>query len=302
MQAVRINRVSKHFYTNKTRFDALKNISINIEEGEIFGILGANGAGKTTLLNCINGMLIPNKGRVEIFGKTIEEDFSLLETTNSVSGETRFHWSLSAKQVLKFYSMLYKIPAKESKKRIKGLIKDLEIKDFMDQKFDTLSTGQRVRLVLAKSLINHPRLLLLDEPTLGLDPDIAVKVRKKITQVREKYNTTIILTSHYMDEVEQLCDRIAFIHKGELIDIGAVKDVKKNKFDTYQIIIDIKNPKKTQLEKMGFKVKNKQISKYLKHDQDISKVLSDLVKGGYKIIDMEVRKPSLEDYFIKMLK
>ncbi|MBS1266842.1 MAG: Trehalose/maltose import ATP-binding protein MalK [Candidatus Woesearchaeota archaeon] len=302
MLAVKINKVSKYFKNNGARFDALKNLSINIQKGEIFGVLGANGAGKTTLLNCINGMLIPDKGNIKIFGKELAKNRKILEKMNSVSGETRFHWNLSANQILNFYCMLYKVPKAEREKRIKGLISDLEISEFMDKKFTTLSTGQRVRLVLAKSLINHPKLLLLDEPTLGLDPDIAIKVRKKICDVRDKYNTTILLTSHYMHEVEQLCDRIAFLHKGQLIDIGSVKDVKTSKFNTYKIIIDIKNPKKAPLQRMGFKVRGKQITKQLKHDQDISKVLSELVKGGYKIIDMEVKKPSLEDYFVKMLK
>lgn len=300
-EAVHISNVSKYFIVEKTRFYALKNISLKIKKGEIFGILGPNGAGKTTLLNTLNGMLTPDQGTIKFFGKPRTQE--TYETMNFISGESRFLWTLNAKQILKFYAMLYNVPKTRAKKRIANLIETFEISTFANQKFQTLSTGQRMRLVLAKSLINNPKLLLLDEPTLGLDPDIAAKVRNHIKKINKKYKTTIILTSHYMLEVEQLCKRIAFMHKGQIVDIGSVEKVKLKKFEEYDVIIELAQIKnKKYLQKMGFEIERNIVTTKLSNNQNISQILSALVKNGYNIIDLEIKKPSLEDYFIKMLK
>lgn len=304
MEAVKIVDVSKKFKVGKRLFiHALKNISLDIEKGEIFGILGPNGAGKTTLLNVITGMLIPDSGYVKIFGKTLKEDKTLLERINYVSGESRFHWNLTPKNVLNFYALLYNVPRADRKRRIKYLIDTFEIGSFVNQRFGSLSSGQRMRLVLAKSLINNPKLLLFDEPTLGLDPDIAIKVRKLISKINKERKTTIILTSHYMSEVEQLCKRIAFIHEGRLVDVGEVEKVKLKKFEVYDVMIELREMKNPDwLRKLGFKIQGKRLFIPLPYDQSISKLLSKLVNANYHITDLEIKKPSLEDYFVKMLR
>jgi ABC-2 type transport system ATP-binding protein len=302
MDAVEISHISKEFRTEKAVVQALTDISFNIREGEIFGILGPNGAGKTTLLNMMNGMLEQNQGTIKIFGTDTRTDRTLLEKMNCVSGESRFHWCLSAYQVLKIYGMLYNVPADKIRQRSEELIKQLDITSFANRRFDSLSTGQRMRIVIAKALINEPRLLLLDEPTLGLDPHIAIKVRNIIGEVNKKKGTTIIITSHYMDEVEMLCDRVAFIHKGKLIDVGEVKEVKSSKFSTYDVVIDLKEIRDAQeLIEMGFELKGKKIKTTLRNDQDISHLMSGLVKKGYEIADIKVKRPNLEDYFVRML-
>ncbi|MBW2970788.1 ABC transporter ATP-binding protein [Candidatus Woesearchaeota archaeon] len=303
MEAISIKKVSKHFKINRSIIKALEDISFSIQEGEIFGILGPNGAGKTTLLNCINGMLTPDKGSIRIFGKSLLEDIDILENINFVSGESKFHWNLNARQVLKFYGMLYNIPLDVIRQRSDMLIKLLDISDFANRNFDTLSTGQRMRVVLAKVMINEPKLMLLDEPTLGLDPNIAVKVRDLILRINKEKGTTILLTSHYMSEVEQLCKRIAFLHNGRIVDIGEVEKVKLKKFNEYDVSIELRQVKnKAALEKMGFTVRGNSVSMPLSNNQNISTIISKLIKEGYHIVDMEIRKPSLEDYFIKMVK
>jgi ABC-2 type transport system ATP-binding protein len=196
----------------------------------------------------------------------------------------------------------YNVPADKIRQRSEELIKQLDITSFANRRFDSLSTGQRMRIVIAKALINEPRLLLLDEPTLGLDPHIAIKVRNIIGEVNKKKGTTIIITSHYMDEVEMLCDRVAFIHKGKLIDVGEVKEVKSSKFSTYDVVIDLKEIRDAQeLIEMGFELKGKKIKTTLRNDQDISHLMSGLVKKGYEIADIKVKRPNLEDYFVRML-
>jgi ABC-2 type transport system ATP-binding protein len=204
--------------------------------------------------------------------------------------------------VLNIYGMLYNVPADKIKERSEELIKLLDITPFANRRFDSLSTGQRMRIVIAKALINEPELLLLDEPTLGLDPHIAIKVRKIIARINKEKGTTIVITSHYMDEVELLCDRVAFIHKGKLIDVGEIEKVKSSKFNTYDVVIDLKKAKNAkELTRMGFEVKGNRIKATLRTDQDISKLMSGLVKKVYDIMDIKVKRPNLEDYFVKML-
>ncbi len=296
-----IKGLSKHFKVGKKKFYALKKVDLAVNEGEVFGFLGPNGAGKTTLLNCVTGMLLPDSGTIEIFGENIMEKEDYLEQVNFVSGESRFHWNLTPVQILRFFSKIYNIPRKTSEARIAELIKTFEISSFQDKRFDSLSTGQRTRVILAKALINEPRLLLLDEPTVGLDPDIARKVREKIQQVNKEKKTTIILTSHYMSEVEQLCKRIAFISKGEIIDIGEVKDIMKDRFKDYELIIDLLDAKDpASLRKLGLKVKGSQVSMTIANEEGISEIISRLVGKGYHIKDIEVKRPKLEDYFVKI--
>ncbi|HLD57160.1 MAG TPA: ABC transporter ATP-binding protein [archaeon] len=300
--AIEITNLSKIYKVKKKDFYALKDINLSIEKGEIFGLLGPNGAGKTTLLNTLIGFLYPDKGEAKVLGVKPYSNREVLEKMNFISGETRFHWSLHSIDILNYYGMSYNIPKKERARRIESLIDFFEIDRIRNKKFAWLSTGERMRLVFAKALLNNPKVLLLDEPTLGLDPDIAMKVRKEVKRVNKKFKTTILLTSHYMNEVEILADRVAFINKGEIIDIGSVEKVKLSKFDTYDVIIQVDKVKeKKDLKDMGFSVSGNKISKKLSSDENLSQLLSDIAKLGYKVQDIETKKPTLEDYFVKIV-
>ncbi len=306
MKAIEITNLSKIYKVKKKDFYALKDINLIIEKGEIFGLLGPNGAGKTTLLSILIGLLYPDKGDAKILGVKPYSNRDVLERMNFVSGETRFHWSLFVKDILNYYGMAYNIPKAIRQKRIEELIDFFEINHIRNKKFAWLSTGERMRLVLAKALLNKPEVLLLDEPTLGLDPDIAIKVRKEIRRVNKIFGTTILLTSHYMNEVEQLSDRIAFINKGEIVDVGSVEKVKLSKFETYDVTVQvdkIKNKPVNEgvLRTAGFKVSGNKISKTLSYEENLSEVLSTISGLGYKIHDVQTKKPTLEDYFVKIL-
>ena len=232
MAIVEVSGVSKQFGRRRQlgkgseKFYALKDVSLNVDKGEIFGILGPNGAGKTTLLNIVMGIVYPDSGSVTIFGGDVKRS-EIVSSIGYVSGEERFHWALTPFDVLTFGGLLYGLGRSERKQRTAELLRLFGLEGIAASKVYALSTGERMRLAFAYALINKPKLLLLDEPTLGLDPDIAIAVRKEIQRINKKLGTTIVLTSHYMREVEQLCSRIAFINKGRVTDVGKVSDIRK---------------------------------------------------------------------------
>ena len=302
MNVVEVTNVSKKFKEKKKEFYALKDVSFSVGKGEIFGLLGPNGAGKTTLMNIILGLLVQDSGEVRIFGKDVIKNRELLERMNNASGNTYFHWALRPRDVLRFYAMVYGVPKEKIEQRIDKLHKFFGLEELEKRKFYILSTGERMRLVLAKSLINKPELLLLDEPTLGLDPDISIKVREEIERINRKFKTSIILTTHYMQEAEQLADRVGFINKGQIVDTGRTDRIKSAQFSTYEIILTLENTKdKAFLKRHGFKIKGNTISKTLKLDENVSEVIGLLTQKKYKIFDVETKKPTLEDYFVKIL-
>ncbi|MBI2133192.1 ABC transporter ATP-binding protein [Candidatus Woesearchaeota archaeon] len=224
MELINVNGVSKKFMKDGKEFYALRDISFRIEEGEIFSVLGPNGAGKTTLLNIMMGILIPDSGSVRIFGKNAGSS-DVMERIAYVSGEERFHWALTVKDILNFASILYGVSNKKG--RVSEIVDFFGLQNVFNSRFEVLSTGEKMRLAFAHAVIGSPKILFLDEPTLGMDPDISIKVRKRIKSINKDFKTTIILTSHYMKEVEFLSSRVAFINKGKLIDINTVKGIKR---------------------------------------------------------------------------
>jgi ABC-2 type transport system ATP-binding protein len=297
MDPLIVTNVSKTFPTKNGEVKALQDISFEVKRGEIFGLLGPNGAGKTTLMNVMLNLLTPDTGSVTILcEKPGPKVFSRI---NLIAGGSEFHWALQPKDILNFYATIYQI--KNPQKKIAELVKLLKIEDLMERKFSWLSTGERLRVAFAKALLNDPTLLLMDEPTLGLDPDVAKQVRKEILRLNKEKGMTILLTSHYMQEVEQLCDRIAFISKGKIIDIGEVKEVKLKHFSTYDVKIRLdKKAAKGEFNIHGCKVNGDKMSVTLKDEESLSELLSQIHQQGYKIKDIEVSKPTLEDYFIKV--
>ncbi|MBN1595568.1 ABC transporter ATP-binding protein [candidate division FCPU426 bacterium] len=207
---------------------ALTDIDLVVQKGEIFGILGPNGAGKSTLLNILMGLITPDAGTACILGECVTPRFSqaIKRRMNMSSGNPNFPWCLSVREMLTFYGLLYGVPLKELRSRQEDLLSLLELRDNADTRYDELSTGNKQRLALAKSLINDPDILLLDEPTLGLDPDISQKIRRRIRALHQEQNKTILLTTHYMKEAEELCDRVAFIKTGRIIALGTREELQ----------------------------------------------------------------------------
>ena len=204
--------------------NAVKNISFEVNQNEIVGILGPNGCGKTTTIGMILGLLKPTKGKILINGKEIENQrVDLLNNLNFISPYIELPKKLSVKQNLEIYGRLYGI--KDLNNRINEIAEDLDIKSFFKRKTGELSSGQKNRVSLAKSLINKPEILLLDEPTASLDPDIGDFIRSYIQEYKSKNKITILLASHNMNEVERLCNSIIMMKNGKIVDNGTCREL-----------------------------------------------------------------------------
>jgi ABC-2 type transport system ATP-binding protein len=224
MNAVSVQNVYKS-YPNGVR--AVQGLSLEIQKGEIFGILGPNGAGKTTLLNMISTLLKPDAGDIVILGESVlRSSRRIRQRMNLCSGNANFAWSLTIRENLRFYALLYGMRGGAREAKINTLIEAFGLTAFADRRFDEVSTGTKQRMALAKALLNDPEVLLLDEPTVGLDPDIAKRVREYIRDYHRKSGCTLLLTTHYMQEAQELCQRVAFVREGKILALGTPEELK----------------------------------------------------------------------------
>lgn len=280
----------------------IKGLNFAMKEGEILGILGPNGAGKTTTLQMLLGILTPTSGSIKVFGKDLATHKSeILEHLNFSSTYVDLPWRLTVKENLEWSAWLYNIPNRQ--KRL-GQIKDLfRLEKQWNQPVSALSAGQKTRVNLARSMINFPNLLLLDEPTASLDPEVAAYIREFFSNQRKTYNKSIILTSHNMSEVENLCDRVIILKDGLIIgnDTPAAL-AKKIEFCHLRLRVT-KNF--TELDKLI-------VVRKLEHIKDengytitlkeslLPLFLYELTKKNIHYSEISIDKPTLEDYFMKV--
>jgi len=219
--SIEIKNLSKKF----NEVYAVKNINFTIGTNKTIGLLGPNGCGKTTSIGMMLGLIKPTTGDIIIQDKNINtfQRNTLLSIMNFASPYVELPKKLSVKQNLQIYGRLYGV--KDLSLRIDELAEDLNLKDFINKKTGELSSGQKNRVSLAKSLINKPEILLLDEPTASLDPDIGDYVRSYVQSYKSKNKVTILLASHNMAEVERLCDSVIMMKKGKIIDQGTSKEI-----------------------------------------------------------------------------
>ena len=215
----------KNLTKNYNKFLAVNKINFLIQKNKTIGLLGPNGCGKTTTIGMILGLVTPSSGEIKIENKNIStfKRDEILKRFNFASPYVELPKKLTVRQNLEIYGRLYGI--KNLNERIDEISEDLNIKNFFDRKTGELSSGQKNRVSLAKSLINKPEVLLLDEPTASLDPDVGDFVRSYIQDYKSKNKVTILLASHNMSEVERLCDSVIMMRKGKIIDRGTCKDL-----------------------------------------------------------------------------
>ena len=213
---VQVENLTKRFDT----FTAVNGVSFRIERGEIVGMLGPNGAGKTTTIQMILGLITPTSGEIRIFGKSMARHREeILQRMNFTSPYVAFPFRMTVYENLSVFARLYGI--KEPQRRIGELLERFDVAKLRDKPIARLSSGENTRIGLAKAMLNDPELLLLDEPTAYLDPEIAGRVKEQLLAANRDRGMTILYTSHNMAEVEQLCSRIVFLNHGRVIAIGS---------------------------------------------------------------------------------
>ncbi len=206
---------------------AVDGISFKVTEGEIFGLLGQNGAGKTTTIKMLTTLLAPTSGKCEVLGfKTFGEEKKIRPHINFIfGGEMGVYRRLSARDNLRYFSNLYLIPKKEQEEKIDGILKLVDLYDRADDLAETYSKGMIQRLQIARGLINDPDILFMDEPTVGLDP-VGARMLRDIIKELKRAGKTVLLTTHNLSEVEELCDRIVIINKGKVVSQGTPAEIR----------------------------------------------------------------------------
>lgn len=303
----------KSFFTSEyTIKKAVDNISFEINDGEIVGYIGANGAGKSTTIKMMTGILKPTNGIVSVNGLVPYENREKnAKNIGVVFGQkTQLWWDLPISETFSLLKDIYDVSDEDFNERMSFLKEVLELDEFFLSPVRTLSLGQRMRADLAAALIHNPKVIYLDEPTIGLDVVVKERVRKAIKEINEKYNTTIILTTHDLNDIEELCSRIIIIDKGKKIYDGEINGVKE-KFG-YLTTVEIQIKEEINLENFNefnemkddceFKLnfnENKLSITFNKNKISSSEIIGRVMKK-LSVIDFVVKETSIEDIVKKM--
>ncbi|NIQ06931.1 MAG: ABC transporter ATP-binding protein [Candidatus Korarchaeota archaeon] len=323
MKALRTENLVKTFKKKREKITAVDHLSMEIEEGEFFGLLGPNGAGKTTTTKILSTLLLPDTGVAYVGGYDVVKEpnkvKNVLGWMQGESGGRSLYWRLTAKENLTFFASLEGVPQKIAETRVNSFLKFFDLWEHKDRLVKDLSTGMKVKLLVARCLIPNPDILILDEPTVGLDVETAAKLRNFFRVLNEQLNKTILFTSHKLWEVEELCERIAVLNKGRLIFQGTPVELKEKTQDISVVEIDIQSddrwedalaklkgdleevvPVKEILEvrrEGGFLNARLDVGDTFK---SIPKLTSALSRKGWKIDSIGRSLPTLEEAFMEI--
>ena len=297
---IEVKNLSKIF-NNKIR--AVDDISFEIKKGEIFGFLGPNGAGKTTTINMLCTLMRPTSGEATVCRyDIIKNPEEVRKCIGLVFQDTTLDDRLTARENLELHARLYSVPKSEREKRIEEVLELVELSDRMNSVVRTFSGGMQRRLEIARGLIHYPKVLFLDEPTLGLDPQTRKHVWDYILKLKQEYEITIMMTTHYMEEADELCDRVAIIDYGKIIAMGTPKKLKDS-LGGDTIILDIPNGDVEKAKKVfkNAKIFDSQILLSVENaGRQIKKVLEKAKKYKIEVVEANIRKPSLNDVFLHL--
>ncbi len=287
------------------RSTVLKEVSLEIDADEIFGLLGPNGSGKTTLISIFSTLIYPDRGELRVLGLDARKEKDAIRNQINIStAKPNFPWSLTVKENLRHYAMLYGQHGSDLARAVNDVIDAFELGEYADMRFEDLSTGLKQRLSLAKAMLNSPRLLFLDEPTTGLDPEMSIKTRQLVRRIHDEEKISVIMSTHYMPEAEMLCDRIAFLRKGEIVALDTPQNLKNQLHLGEKVIVLYQGPVDArELEKvpgvMSLKSLPGRAEIVIDRKADsldrIIKIFSET-----HIQDISIKEPDLEDVFIEL--
>jgi len=287
---------------------ALNSISLDIERGELFGLLGPNGAGKTTLISILSTLLSPTSGSAVVCGHDVRKDEDMVRRSiGVVFQDPSLDDELSGQENLDFHGRLYGLDRESRRTRIDEVMRLVDLEDRRHDLIKTYSGGMRRRLEIARGLMHRPQVLFLDEPTLGLDPQTRRKIWNYIRGLKESYGMTIILTTHYMDEADQLCSRVAIIDHGLIVALDSPANLKASlggdllELETPTVHPDFVEKLRNSQEVRRVSARNGRVTLTVaKGESFIPRVFETAQSLGMEIASVSMRKPNLEDVFIKL--
>jgi ABC-2 type transport system ATP-binding protein len=297
---------------NYGNFTAVKNISFYVNKGEVFGFLGPNGAGKTTTINMLIGMAKITSGRIFYKGEDLTGNIKKAQRfIGVVPDESNLYEEMTGYENLCFCASLYGIPKKERENKSVKLLQTFGLSEFANKKFKAYSKGMKRKLTIAAAIIHEPEILFMDEPTTGIDVASAREIRNLIKNLHKK-GTTIFLTTHYIEEAERLCDRVAFINKGEIIEVDTVQNLieKTRESNIIEVSFEETSPEETlrlisklnqQFSYLECLIKDQTTIKIISNDKiNITPIINFISNEGFFILEAKLIKPTLEDAFVKI--
>lgn len=293
-----VGSIKSLFFRKYEDVKAVDNISFSIDEGELVGFIGPNGAGKTTTLKCLSGLLYPTDGNISVLGfNPWDRKHVFLKQISLVMGQkNQLWWDLPPEETFVLNKEIYEVPDEQYQKTLEELVALLEVKDVLKVPVRKLSLGQRMKCELIAALLHCPRVLFLDEPTIGLDVVMQKKMRDFVKEYNRRYKSTIILTSHYMGDVKELCRRVMIIDKGKLVFDGQLSDIVQKHADHKlvtvvlsqevdpKILNGLAGVKEFDYPRLVYKVRREEVSKIA------SQILAKL-----PVADLNIEEPPIED-------
>lgn len=315
MSAISVSHLSKHFRIYKKEAGlvgslrsffkrtyetskAVDDISFSIEQGELVGFIGPNGAGKTTTLKCLSGLIYPTSGTISVLGYTpFDRNYDYLRSISLVMGQkSQLWWDLPPIESYLLYKEMYDIPQAHFKKTLDELAELLDLKEVLNVQVRKLSLGQRMKCELVAQLLHSPKILFLDEPTIGLDIVMQQKIRHFIREYNTKFNATILLTSHYMDDVKELCQRVIIINHGKLLYDGKLDTLVSKHTQLKRISVVFEKPvKREELEKIGKIVSLEGQNATIELQKDQIATAAGAILSHYSVIDLTIEEPQIEE-------
>jgi len=296
----------KKIYPGKTPFTAINGISFSLNQGEILGLLGPNGSGKTTTIQMLLGTLAVTSGSIHYFDKEFKKNRSeILQYVSFASTYTSLPWILTVTENLEVFGLLYGISREESRKKFEPLLDRFGILDKKNQRVGSLSAGQVTRLMIVKAFFIEPKIVLLDEPTASLDPDIANDICSFLLEQRDKKGLSILFSSHKMEEVMEICDRTIFLKEGKIIANDVPKALAKS-VSSFRVILVLADGLKRTIniaEQSAFKYSvDHRIIEIKMDEEKIPEFLHALSEAKVSYANIKIEEPSLEDFFLTIAK
>ena len=298
----------------KEPFTALHGVDLTVREGELFGLLGPNGAGKTTLVKILSTLLLPTEGEARVAGLDVRKDANRIRREVGVvlGGDRALYWRLTGRENLWYFSQLYDVPGPVARERIERVLGEVDLTDRADDRVEDYSKGMKQRLHIARGLLTDPKILLLDEPTIGLDPHAARSLRSLVRKLVDDHGRTVVLTTHYLYEADELSDRVGILHKGRVVAVDTPARLKALHAAREVVLVDVRDPDDALEKRLAALPGVEGVSAHPTaegatryrlmgrlSDEAMAEAAAQAARAG-RLLGVRAEEPTLEDVFVRL--